>query len=87
MHHIYVKSSSKTRDLTYEGFLSLLEKLADIIIHAQISSDISSNSNVGNFDLLKCKIIEQRRKNKILNNPFHSLEKEDFRIDKATLKY
>ena len=33
------------------------------------------------------KIIDQRRKSKVLNNPFHSLEREDFRIDKASLKY
>ena len=33
------------------------------------------------------RIIEQRKKSKVLNNPFHSLEKEDFRIDKESIRY
>lgn len=33
------------------------------------------------------KIQSKQEKNKLLHNPFHSLEKDDFRIDKSDLKY
>lgn len=33
------------------------------------------------------KIEAKNEKNKLLHNPFHSLEKTDFRIDSQNLKY
>ena len=39
------------------------------------------------FDKLIDKIQSKNEKSKILHNPFHSLEKDDFRIDKSDLKY
>ncbi len=47
----------------------------------------AQNESNNKFELLKMRIIEQRKKSKVLNNPFHSLEKEDFRIDKASIRY
>lgn len=33
------------------------------------------------------KIQEKQEKNKLLHNPFHSLEKHDFRTDPSNIKY
>lgn len=39
------------------------------------------------FDALVAKIQSKQEKNKVLHNPFHSLEKDDFRIDTTDIKY
>ena len=39
------------------------------------------------FDAMIAKIQSKDEKRGVLHNPFHSHDKDDFRIDKASLKY
>lgn len=73
LHGLYIKTCSQTRDLHFEEFRRLLEQLPSLL-------------EGGGRENLLGSIRLNGRKN-ALYNPFHSLEKQDFRIDSQNIKY
>ena len=68
-------------DLSYNEFLQLLRKLPEVLYEDPQESAEQKRER------LMARIEAGSENDKLFHNPFHSLEKADFRIDSQSLKY
>ena len=64
--------------MNYKGFIKFLDGLVEIIF---------KNEEGDKKELLKERILQQKKEGKMLNFPFHILVSDDFRIKSKDIKY